>query len=115
MKAKSGSDGTAVQNSHEVLIIADDAAFPRDVLGRWQTERIVPGFTVMSSELFHGAAAGNFDVAIIGPVRSGRLASVLKNLDTGAHPVICVLQTAAHLQAIKAEYPRLLAIQQHEG
>jgi signal transduction histidine kinase len=102
-------------NSHVVLIIADDAAFPRDLVARWQTERIMPAFTVMSTELFHGAAPGNFDVAIIGPVRNGRLASVLTSMDTGSHPVISVLETAAQLQAVRTEHPRLLLIQQHEG
>jgi signal transduction histidine kinase len=102
-------------NSHVVLMIADDAAFPRDLLARWQTERIVPAFTVMSTELFRGAALGNFDVAIIGPVRNGRLASILKSMDTASHPVICVLETAIQLQSIRMEYPRLLLMQQHEG
>jgi signal transduction histidine kinase len=82
-------------NSHVVLIITDDAAFPRDVLARWQTERTVPAFTVMSTELFQGAA--------------------LKSLDTGSHPVICVLETAARTHSIRTEYPRLLLIQQHES
>jgi signal transduction histidine kinase len=104
-----------VQSPHTILIVADDAAFPRDVLGRWQTERIVPAFTVMSTELFHGAAVGDFDVAIIGPVRSGRLASILKSMDTGSHPVICVLQTASQFHTVRTEYPRLLLVQQHEG
>src|SRR5579863_7053093 len=102
-------------NSHVVLIIADDAAFPRDLLARWQTERIVPAFTVMSTELFHGAPLGNFDVGIIGPVRNGRLASILKNMDTAMHPVICVLETASQLQSVRMEYPRLLLMQQLEG
>lgn len=122
-----------MQNSHVVLIVADDAAFPRDVLSRWQTERIVPSFTVMSTELFHGAGVGDFDVAIIGPVRTGRLASILKSMDTGSHPVICVLQSASQLpgpptsglfgfalggvdlQSMRMEHPRPLLIQQHEG
>lgn len=104
-----------MHNSHVVMIVADDAAFPRDLLGRWQTERIVPAFTVMSTELFHGAALGNFDVAIIGPVRNGRLASILKSMDTGSHPVICVLETASQLHSVRTEYPRLLLLQQHEG
>ena len=47
-----------MHNSHVVLIIADDAGFARDLLARWQLERIVPGFTVMSTELFNGAAKG---------------------------------------------------------
>jgi signal transduction histidine kinase len=103
-----------VHNAHVVLIIADDAAFPRDLLGRWQTERIVPAFTVMSTDLFHGAVLGNFDVAIIGPVRSGRLASIIQTIDRGSHPVICVLETASQLQSVRTEHPRLLLMQQHE-
>jgi signal transduction histidine kinase len=97
------------------LIVADDAAFPRDLLARWQTERIIPAFTVMSTELFHGAALGDFDVAIIGPVRNGRLASILKSLDAGSHPVICVLETAIQLHSVRTEYARLLLMQQHES
>lgn len=104
-----------MQNSHVVLIIADDASFPRDVLGRWQTERIVPAFTVMSTELFQGEVVGDFDVAIIGPVRAGRLASILNSMDTGSHPVVCVLPTASQLQSVRTEHPRPLLIQQYEG
>ena len=48
-----------MHNSHVVLIIADDAAFLRDLLARWQLERIVPGFTVMSTELFNGKATSS--------------------------------------------------------
>ena len=103
-----------MRNSHVVLIIADDADFPRDLLARWQMERMVPAFTVMSTDLFHGAL-GSFDVAIIGPVRNGCLASILKNMDTGPHPVICVLESTAQLQGVRAEHPRLLLMQQHEG
>lgn len=103
-----------MQNSHVVLIIADDAAFPRDLLGRWQTERVVPAFTVMSTELFHAAALGNFDVAIVGPVRNGRIASILKSMETGSNPVICVVETVSEVHRIHAEYPRLLLMQQHE-
>jgi signal transduction histidine kinase len=97
------------------LIIADDASFPRDVLGRWQTERIVPAFTVMSTELFQGEVVGDFDVAIIGPIRAGRLASILNSMDTGSHPVVCVLQTASQLQSVRTEHTRPLLIQQYEG
>lgn len=104
-----------MHNPHVVLIVADDAAFPRDLLGRWQMERTVPAFTIMSTELFHGAALGQFDVAIIGPVRNGRLFSILKSMDAGSHPLICVLETAAQLHSVRAEHPRLLLMQQHEG
>lgn len=104
-----------MHNSHVVLIIADDAAFPRDLLGRWQTERIVPAFTVMSTELFHSAALGNFDVVIVGPLRNGRISTILKSMETGSNPVICVVESTSELNRIRAEYPRLLLMQQHEN
>jgi signal transduction histidine kinase len=103
-----------VHNSHIVLVIADDAAFARDLLARWQLERVVPGFTVMSTELFNGAATGQFDLVVIGPVRNARLNTILKNLDTDPHPVICVMESAAQIQAIKSEFPRVQGLHQHE-
>ncbi len=105
-----------MHGSHEVLIIADDADFARDLVGRWQLERTVPGLTVMSTELLDDAGEARFDLAIVGPVRQGRLPSVLKTVkiaDTGV-PVLCVLQ-AAQVQAAKARHPRLLVMQWHEA
>jgi signal transduction histidine kinase len=104
-----------VQDSQAVLLIADDAAFSRDLIGRWQAERTVPGFTVVSTDLFAGAVGGNFHLAIVGPVRPGRLSSLLKQMDVGAHPVLCILQSASETQAVKAEHPRLLVMQEHEN
>jgi hypothetical protein len=34
-----------------VLIVADDAEFPRQISARWQSERNVPAFTVLASGL----------------------------------------------------------------
>jgi len=103
-----------VQDTHAVLIVTDEAAFARDLVGRWQLERTVPGFTVMSTELFPGAASGNFDLAIVGPVRHGHGTAVMKAADSGAHPVICLVESASQVQAAKSNHPRLLVTQQHE-
>lgn len=103
-------------NSRSVLIVADDPSFARDVRGRWQLERMVPGFTVINTELLSGEARGNFDVAIVGPVRGGRRSVILKSLDSGgAHPVVCMVETGSQVQAVRTEFPRLLVVQQHEG
>lgn len=105
-----------MNRSHTVLIIADDAAFTHGLVGRWQLERAAPGITSVDTDLINDAIAGNFDLAIIGPLRRGRLASVVKAFDfiDRAVPVICVLEGAAQVQAAKARYPRLLVMQQHE-
>jgi signal transduction histidine kinase len=99
----------------QVVLIADDAGFARDLMARWQTERGLPGITAMSTDLLTGISEGHFDLAIIGSVRNLRLATVLKLVEAGDYPVICLLETAAEAKAVKAEYPRLYAMQSHEG
>lgn len=101
--------------SHAVLIVADDAAFARDLLARWQLERNLPGLTVMSTELMKIPADGSLDLAIVGPVRQGRLAAVLKALEAGNHPVICLAETTGQLHNLKSEHPRLLVVRPHEA
>src|SRR5258708_15431202 len=93
-----------------VRLIADDGVFSRDLVCRWQVERTVPGYTVVSTDLFSGSVSGNFDLAIVGPVRAGRLSPLLKLVDSGVHPLLCILQSASETQAVKAEHPRLLEI-----
>jgi signal transduction histidine kinase len=106
-----------VNGSHAVLIIADDATFGRELVNRWQLERTVPGLTVMTTELLNDAADRAFDLAIIGPLRRGRLPSVVKafeNMDAPG-PIIGLFESAAQLQSAKVRYPRMLAMQQHEA
>ncbi|HEY6308027.1 MAG TPA: hypothetical protein VI488_16370 [Candidatus Angelobacter sp.] len=105
-----------MNGSHAVLIIADDATFVRDLVGRWQLERTAPSITSANTELLNGAAEGNFDLVIVGPLRRGRLPSVLKAFEwmDRAVPVICLFEDAAQVQTAKARYPRLLVMQKHE-
>jgi len=104
-----------VYRSHAVLIVADDAAFARDLLARWQLERNLPGLTVMSTELMKMPVDGSVDLAIIGPVCQGRLAAVLKAMDAGNHPVICLAETTGQVHGLKSEHPRLLVVRPHEA
>ncbi len=101
--------------SHSVLIVADDANFARDLVTRWQLERNHPGLTVMSTEMMKMPTEGSVDLAIVGPVRQGRLEAVLKALDTGSHPVICMAETTGQLHRLKSEHPRLLMVRPHEA
>ena len=52
-----------------VLIISDDADFSRVVMDRWQNERNVPAFTLMSGDLCRDLDAEGFDMAIVSAVR----------------------------------------------
>src|SRR5207302_578928 len=55
-----------VNDQATVLIIADNADFARTITARWQAERVLPGFSLMSGDLCPGVNASAFDMAIVG-------------------------------------------------
>ena len=98
-----------------VLIVTDDAEFSRNVVARWQMERHVPSFTLMSSELLNGSFAGRFGLAIIGPVGGGRLQRVLATAtssDTGL--ILFATDTDSATRAVEND-PQLLIVRQNDG
>ncbi len=98
-----------------VLVISDEAEFSRTVVNRWQTERTMPGFTVMSSQLCAGALGAAYDLAIIGGIGADRLKSVIAQLATLSRPVIFVAGDSATAKSAHEEYPRALVLRQYEG
>lgn len=102
-------------NPPNVLIISDEPDFARTVMARWHAERSEPAFTLMSSDLWNGPNDAQYDVAIVGPVRSGRLTPVLKSLDTPARPTVCIIDDGNALRSLHDMHPRVLAVRQIEG
>jgi len=107
--------GENILQQPAVLIIADDPEFPRAVMARWQTERTVPAFTLIGSQVWNGASLTAFDLAIVGVVSGGLLHASLKPLDATGKPVVCVCNDAKTLQALREKLPRILALRQDEG
>src|SRR5437868_4482626 len=104
-----------VAGQHNVLIVTDDAEFSRNVVARWQMERHVPSFTLMSSELLNGSFAGRFGLAIIGPVGGGRLQKVL-NTASSSDAAVILLATDTESAARAAENDaHLLVVRQNDG
>ncbi len=101
-------------NQPTVLILADDAEFARTIVARWQTERTLPAFAVVSSDVWNGANSAPYDVAIVGEVRPARLTSILKALDAANKPVIYVTANAP-TPALSETHPRILVLRQYEG
>jgi signal transduction histidine kinase len=97
-----------------VLVISDEAEFSRTVVNRWQMERSVPAFTVMSSQLFAGASAAAYELAIVGGVDNEKLRPVLASVST-ARPVIFVAKDGTAAKRVRDEHPRVLVLRQHEG
>jgi signal transduction histidine kinase len=97
-----------------VLIISDDGEFARNLIGRWHSERNIPAFTQMSSDLGNGATAASYGLAIVGPVCGGRLGGVLDALDFPERPIV-FLGSGAEVKAVRESHPRVLAMREHEG
>jgi signal transduction histidine kinase len=97
-----------------VLIVADDAEFARAIVGGWQSERTVPAFTVVGSEISDGIRQGGFHLAIVGPIRGSRDA-LMRALETAAVPVIYMAADADSARALRSHSPRAIVLRQHDG
>ncbi len=102
-------------NQPTVLVISDEAEFSRMVVNRWQMERTVPAFTVMSSQLCAGAVTAAYEAAVIGGIGADQLKRVISALMPAARPVIFVAGEGAVAKSVHDEYPRVLVLRQHEG
>jgi signal transduction histidine kinase len=90
-----------------VLIISDEVDFPRRITARWQMERSVPTFTLVSGQLWPRFAADVFDVAIVGNLRRDLLSVVLEPLHSTGQPIFFVCQDAATAQLVRERWPRI--------
>ena len=97
-----------------VLIISDEVDFTRRVTARWQMERNVPTFTLLSGDLWPRFAVDVFDVAIVGELRRDLLSVVLEPLHSTGRPVFCVCQDAATGQLVHERWPRIALLRPSE-
>ena len=97
-----------------VLIISDDPEFSRRITARWQMERNVPTFTLLSGELWPRFAVDLFDVAIVGPLRRVLLSIVLEPLHSTSQPVFCVCHDPETAQLVRDRWPRVSIVRPSE-
>jgi signal transduction histidine kinase len=97
-----------------VLIISDDAELARRITARWQMERFVPTFTLLSGDLWPRFAVDTFDVAIVGDLRRDLLSVVLEPLHSTSQPVFCVCQDSATATLVRDRWPRVAILRPSE-
>ena len=97
------------------LIISDDVDFSRRVTARWQMERTVPTFTLLSGDLWPRFAVDTFDVAIVGDLRREVLSVVLEPLHCTGQPVFCVLEDRNTIQLVRERWPRISILRREEN
>jgi len=98
-----------------VLIISDDADLARVVTGRWQSERTVPAFTLMSSDVCLGLNPDTFQLAIAGGLRPAALSVVLEAMDAAGKRVVFVSEDMRLVQTVRDRWPGMAIVRQHEN
>lgn len=97
-----------------VLIISDEVDFSRRITARWQMERYVPTFTLLSGELWPRFVVDSFDVAIVGRLRRDLLSVVLEPLHSTGQPVFCMCQDSATAKLVRDRWPRVSILRESE-
>jgi signal transduction histidine kinase len=97
------------------LIISDDVDFSRRITARWQMERVVPAFTLVSGDLWPRFSADTFDVAIVGELRRELLSVVLEPLHSTAQPVFFTCLDPKTAQLVRERWPRVTVLRRDES
>ncbi|HXE90295.1 MAG TPA: histidine kinase dimerization/phospho-acceptor domain-containing protein [Terriglobales bacterium] len=98
-----------------VLIISDDVEFAHTIMGRWQVERNVPAFTLMSSDSWCEKHAGDYALGILGQVRGNRASVMLGMLDSSPIPTIYVAADGSRAAALRSSHSRLHIVSAYDG
>jgi signal transduction histidine kinase len=98
-----------------VLIISDDAELSRAVTGRWQSERTVPAFTLMSSDVCLGFDPDAFHLAIAGGLRPEALSVVLEAMEAAGKRVLFVSENKLMVQTVRDRWPSMAIVRQQEN
>lgn len=97
-----------------VLVISDDVEFSRSITARWQMQRNVPTFTMLSGDLWP-RSVDNFEIAIVGRLRRELLSVVLEPLHSTQQPLLCVCDDAETAQLVHERWPRAGVVRLEEN
>ena len=93
-----------------VLILTDETDFARLLSACWQAERNPPGITVLSSDLIREHHSPPHDLVVLGPIREGKVSSLLPFLDPSAAVILCAPADSRELGQLRAKHPRLVHV-----
>jgi len=78
-----------MSQTQNAVIISDSTDFGRTLMARWQAEREVPAFTLLSAEFWDHTRVVSGDVAVIAPLPRARLEPVLRSLAASGTAAVC--------------------------
>jgi signal transduction histidine kinase len=92
------------------LILTDDTEFARLLAACWQTERQLPGLSVLTSDLWSPGETVECDLVVVGPLLQQRPSEILNSITPGTAVILCAPCDAAELGHLRKRYPRLLHV-----
>jgi signal transduction histidine kinase len=93
-----------------VLILTDESEFARLLTACWQAERQAPAITVLGSALWREHEGAPHDLVVVGPVQDGKLAGIIRSLETAAAVILCAPADSGDLGTLRARHPRLVHV-----
>jgi signal transduction histidine kinase len=92
------------------LILTDDAEFARVLSGCWQSERQLPGLSVVPTDLWKDSASVACDLVVVGPLKNQRPVDLLQSLAPSTAVILCAPADPQELTLLRKRYPRLLHV-----
>ena len=93
-----------------VLILTDDSEFARLLTACWQTERQLPGISVLTGDFCAHGESLSADLLVIGPLKGSKLADVLRGIEPNTAVILCAPAEAQEFGQLRKRYPRLLHV-----
>jgi signal transduction histidine kinase len=93
-----------------VLILTDDSEFARLLTACWQTERQLPGISVLTGDFCAHGESLSADLLVVGPLKETRLADVLRGIEPNTAVILCAPAEAQEFGLLRKRYPRLLHV-----
>ncbi len=104
-----------MSQTQNAVIISDSTDFGRTLMARWQAEREVPAFTLLSAEFWDHARVVSGDVAVVAPLPRARLEPVLRSLAASGTAAVCASDDPGAWAWARSLHPRALVIPQQDA
>ncbi|HXP46581.1 MAG TPA: hypothetical protein VN810_04845 [Terriglobales bacterium] len=104
-----------MSQTQNAVIISDSTDFGRTLMARWQAEREVPAFTLLSAEFWDHTRVVSGDVAVIAPLPRARLEPVLRSLAASGTAAVCASDDPGTWAWARSLHPRALVIPRQDA
>ena len=97
-----------------VLIISDEPEFAPTIMARWQAERSLPAFLLMTAPMWNESLVNACDLMIMAGIKDV-VPPLFKAVDESGKPALLLASNGLALQSVRSEYPRFMVVREHEG